>query len=69
MVPGLLASEDIQKIGQLLVGAPLFQIQQFSPTNTLDRRYLEVKPYSREEMQIFADLARPYFTEVRLEGV
>lgn len=69
VVPGLVDREDIQKISELLSGSRIFQIQQFSPLNTVDSLYLEKKPYSLEEIQSFAELARPYFQEVRIEGI
>ena len=69
VVPGLVGRAEIQRIGQMLEGADVFQIQQFSPTNTIDRRFLELAPYSREEIQEMGGMVRRYFAEVRLEGV
>ncbi len=69
VVPGLVGSDDIRKISQMLNGAKVFQIQQFVPTNTLDSHYLRKRPYCRKEVQAFAGIAEPYFTEIRLEGV
>jgi hypothetical protein len=53
----------------MLEGADVFQIQQFSPTNTIDRRFFELAPFSREEIQEMGGMVRRYFAEVRLEGV
>jgi len=69
LVPGLVGPEDIKKICQMLDGANVFQLQQFVPLNTLDSHYLQKKPYGREEVQRFAKIAEPYFSEVRIEGV
>lgn len=69
VVPGLVGGEDIQEIAQLLKGARVFQIQQFVPRNTLDKDFESKKPFSIEEVKSFAELARPYFSEVRIEGV
>lgn len=69
LVPGLVGPEDIKKICQMLDGAKIFQLQQFVPLNTLDSHYLQKKPYRREEVQGFARIAEPYFSEVRIEGV
>ncbi len=69
VVPGLVGSDDIRKISQMLNGAKIFQIQQFVPTKTLDSHYLRRKPYGRKEVQAFAGIAEPYFKEIRLEGV
>ncbi len=69
VVPGLVGSDDIREISQMLNGAKVFQIQQFVPTNTLDSHYLRRRPYCRKEVQSFAGIAEPYFKEIRLEGV
>ncbi len=69
LVPGLVGPEDIKKICQMLDGAKIFQLQQFVPLNTLDSRYLGKKPYGREEVQGFAKIAEPYFSEIRIEGI
>jgi len=69
VVPGLIGHEDIEKIGQMLKGAKVFQLQQFVPVNTLDSKYIRKKPYTRKEIMGFARLAESYFPEVRIEGV
>ena len=69
VVPGLVGSDDIRKISQMLNGANVFQIQQFVPTNTLDSLYLQRRPYCRKEILAFAGIAKPYFKEIRLEGI
>jgi pyruvate formate lyase activating enzyme len=69
VVPGLVGGQDIQKIARLLKGARVFQIQRFVPKNTLDKDFESKKPFSIEEMKYFAELAKPYFPEVRIEGV
>lgn len=68
-VPGLVGHEDIQKIGEMLKGARLFQLQQFHSQNTIDSQYLQRKPYSSQELQDLARAAEPYFGQVRIEGV
>jgi hypothetical protein len=68
-VPGLVGPEDVRSIAQMLRGARFYQVQQFLPNNTLDKRYLEVQPFSRQEVLDMADLARPYVGEVQVEGI
>ena len=68
VVPGLVGERDLLEIAQWLHGAALFQVQQFSPRNTVDRNYLQVQPYPPEEVERLADLVRPYFQEVRVMG-
>lgn len=69
VVPGLIGTEDIDRIGRMLKGSRLFQIQQFSPRNTLDQSFLQKEPYGKDVIQEMARVARPYFDEVRIEGV
>lgn len=69
VVPGLVGEEDLREIAEMLRGSRLFQLQQFSPRHTIDQNYLQVKPYSREEIEKMAELIKPYFPEVRVEGV
>lgn len=68
VVPGLVGTDDILEMGQMLKGAKLFQIQQFVPTNTIDSDYLHKVPYSQKEIQLMAKMAEPFFEEVRIEG-
>lgn len=60
-VPGLVNERDLIRIGELLKGSKRFFIQQFRPKNTLVKRYENVKPYSQEELENFADKLKPYF--------
>jgi pyruvate formate lyase activating enzyme len=69
VVPGLVGEDDILKISLWLSGSKTFQIQQFSPVNTMDEALRIVKPFSREEIHNMAQLARPHFDEIRVEGV
>lgn len=68
VVPGLVGEKDLLEIAQLLHGAALFQVQQFSPRNTVDRNYLQVQSFPPEEVERLAALVRPYFQEVRVMG-
>ena len=68
VIPGLVEAKEIEEIGKMLNGAKIFQIQPFDPNNTLDERYSEKKPFSREELLNFARIVEPFFQEVRLEG-
>ena len=69
VVPGLIGSEDVERISLLIKGAEVFQLQQFVPLNPLDRGFLKKTPYRKEEVLQFASVAKPYFSEVRVEGI
>jgi pyruvate formate lyase activating enzyme len=69
VVPDLVGAEDIEKIGLLLNGARVFQLQQFVPVTPLNSDFAEKKPYSKEALQELARIAKSHFSEVRIEGV
>ncbi len=69
VVPGCLVAVDIRTIGKMLRGAGRYQLQQFVPHNTLDGRYLEIRPYAAEDLMAMAESVRPYVREVLVEGV
>ncbi|MBE0711206.1 MAG: anaerobic ribonucleoside-triphosphate reductase activating protein [Candidatus Aminicenantes bacterium] len=68
VVPGLVGKEDVVKIGEWLNGAADYLIQQFVPQTTIDPAFLEVKPFSRAELEDIVAAAKPYFQEARVEG-
>jgi pyruvate formate lyase activating enzyme len=69
VVPGLIGEKDIEEIGRMLEGGPLFQLQQFSPKKTLDKSYRKIEPYPKEEVQRLGRIAEKYFIKVILEGI
>lgn len=68
VVPGLVGSDDVMEIGQVLKGAKIYQIQQFVPGSAIDNYYNQITPYSRQDIEAFAKIAEPYFGEVRVES-
>jgi pyruvate formate lyase activating enzyme len=68
VVPGLVGKEDVVKIGEWLNGAADYLIQQFVPQTTIDPAFLEVKPFSRAELEDIVAAAKPYFQDARVEG-
>ncbi len=69
VVPGLVEEEDVIKIGQMLQGAKVFQIQQFSPHNTLNPSFEQKKPFPAQDIQAMTEAVKIYFDEVRFEGI
>lgn len=69
VVPGIIKAEDVEAIAKMLNGSRLFQLQQFSPVNTLEREYLKKKPFEPRIFEELVRIAQPYFKEVRVEGV
>ncbi len=68
VVPTLIGREDIRRIGEWLAGSDIYQLQQFVPRDTIDAAFLETKPYPAEEFIMLAEIARPYFKQVLVEG-
>jgi pyruvate formate lyase activating enzyme len=69
VVPEIHQEKDLRAIGEWLKGASVFQLQQFFPQKTIDPAYLKVKPYPPEQLLAGAELLKPFFAEVRVEGV
>jgi pyruvate formate lyase activating enzyme len=69
IVPGLVGERDVLEIAQMLHRAKRYQIQQFSRRNTVDKMFAQVEPYPEEEINRLAGLVKPYFDEVRVEGL
>jgi len=69
VVPGLIGKEDIEKIGEWLEGAEKYCIQQFNNEKVLDPSFKQKKPYSRQELEELAEIARKYFQKVEIRGV
>ncbi len=66
-VPGLIDEAGMRKIGRMLKGSKIFQIQQFVPENTLDPDFEKLKPFKREEIQALGHSIQEFFSEVRIE--
>jgi len=69
VVPLLHSFEDIEEIARYIQGAPLYSLQQFNPSVTLDTDYGAVVPYTRQEMQALADRCAPYVQKVRVVNI
>jgi pyruvate formate lyase activating enzyme len=68
-VPGLFDEEQAKKIGEWLKGSKKFCLQQFKGTKTLDKSFVNKKPFSKEEMNKFCSVLKPYFSKCEVRGV
>ncbi|TYO97144.1 pyruvate formate lyase activating enzyme [Geothermobacter ehrlichii] len=68
-VPGFVDVGDIRQIGELIRGAGLWVLQQFSPQVTLDPGLADLEPYSEEKLRELASLAAGYVERVELRGL
>ncbi len=66
-VPTLHSKEDIKKIGEWLKGNKVLFIQQFqAKEKMIDKKLLSVKPFSKQELEEFKNILRPYFQKVEI---
>jgi pyruvate formate lyase activating enzyme len=65
-VPGIVFEKDIKKIGEWIVGAKLYALQQFRNIDVADKKFEKVKPYSREKIEEFAKLIKNKVKKVRV---
>ena len=67
-VPGLVGKVDAEKIGQWLEGAESYAVQNFRPKTCLDKTFESLSPYSKEELEDIARIARRFFKKVEVRG-
>ncbi len=53
VVPGIIGEKEITNISAMLKGAKRVYLNRFKPSKTLDPAYMDVKPYSEEELDHF----------------
>lgn len=66
-VPTLHTKEDIEKIGNWLKGNKRLFIQQFQPKEKMiDKSLLNVKPFSKEELEEFKEILSKYVGRIEI---
>ncbi|MEM2088362.1 MAG: anaerobic ribonucleoside-triphosphate reductase activating protein [Thermoproteota archaeon] len=69
VVPELLMREDITAIAIWLKGARRFFIQQFKPTKTLDKTFLEKQAYLADELEKISSEIKQFFEICKLRNI
>lgn len=59
-VPGLVETEDIAQMGEMVKDARLFVFQQYRSEKTLDPSYGDIKPHPDEVIRVFAKIMEDY---------
>lgn len=59
--PGFFDESDFLKIGKWLNGSKRFYLQQFRGIKTLDKKFVGKKPVSKEELEKFCNILKPFF--------
>ncbi len=68
-VPGLVEAADIEQIGALLRGAPLWVLQQFVATYAMVDEWQDLQSHSSARLEEFARCAENYVAKVELRGL
>ncbi len=69
VVPGLFNEKHAKLIGEWLKGSKRFYIQQFRGIKTLDKNFVDKKPFSEEELINFCNVLKPYFEVCKIRGI
>ncbi|MFH1473764.1 MAG: anaerobic ribonucleoside-triphosphate reductase activating protein [Candidatus Aenigmatarchaeota archaeon] len=69
VVPGLFNESDAKSIGEWLNGSKRFYIQQFRGIKTLDKNYTGKKSFSKEELEKFCNIMKPFFEKCEIRGI
>lgn len=68
-VPSLLDEEKAKSIGKWLDGSEKFCLQQFKGVKTLDRKFVETKPFTKQEIERFLEILKPHFKKCEARGI
>jgi pyruvate formate lyase activating enzyme len=68
VVPGIIDECEIKKIGKWIKGAKRYALQQFRAMDTLDKKFLKVKPYPKEKLEEFVELLKGKVKNCRIRG-
>ena len=68
-IPHLVAETEIDAIGELLQGAPLWVLQQYVPLHAMVEEWQELDVYRPEQLYALADRARGYVDQVQVRGI
>jgi pyruvate formate lyase activating enzyme len=69
VVPGLFDKEDARSIGEWLNDSGRFYIQQFRGIKTLDKKFVNKEPFSKEELEKFCNIMKPFFEKCEIRGL
>lgn len=68
VLPGLVGPEEVGAIVPELKGAMTIALQNFQPEHCMDKTLRKIEPFTAEEMEQMAELARPYAKRVIVRG-
>lgn len=68
VVPEIVTAEDIASIGEMVKCSDIHALQQFVPSDTLDKRFQTLRPYPTEKIEEFAKTLKQYAGKVILRA-
>lgn len=68
VVPGVVDFSDIAEIARAITGAKKYCLQQFVPRDSIDKSFLELKPYTADELEKMAAIASEYIPNVFIKN-
>lgn len=68
VVPTIVELDDIPEIGKAVKGAKRVVLQQFLPKNAMSKKMRKIKPYNREDIELFAKKALKYVQDIQIRG-
>lgn len=68
-IPHLVAEAEIDEIGELLQGAPLWVLQQYVPLHAMVEEWQKLDTYRPEQLYALADRAKKNVDQVQVRGV
>jgi len=68
VVPGLFDENYAKRIGKWLEGSDKFFIQQFRGIKNLDKSFIGMKSFSKEEVENFCNIMKPHFKKCEIRG-
>lgn len=63
-VKSQLSFEDFEEIGKMISGAQKYYLQEFVPTKTLDKNFMNEKSYSKDEFEKLTKILKKYVKNV-----
>ncbi len=68
-IPHLVGKQEIDAIGTLLKGAPLWVLQQYVPEHAMIAEWQEYDTYQPEQLMAFSEQAKPYAEQIQVRGI
>lgn len=68
-IPNLVTEQEIDAIGVLLRGAPLWVLQQYVAQHAMFEQWQQLEAYPATQLQQFAAKAQQYVQQVQLRGI